>query len=829
MHTQNENEFSLTTILSACLFVFLILTACSSNNPYMPDKDRYKNINNGWKFTYDSVEGAEIPDFNDSAWRIVDLPHDWSIEDLPRQDSTHIGPFFKNSIGETATGYTVGGTGWYRNKLIFDSRYNDKQIFIQFDGVYMESDVWVNGKHAGFHPYGYTPFFYNITPFLNSAGKPNQIAVRVVNPGKNSRWYSGSGIYRNVWLTVTNPVYVDLFGVFITTPEVSHKKATVKIEITTMNKLNTDATVLLKSELISPSGITISSPDHKFEILRNDKNRVILEITVENPELWNLDTPDLYEVIIELRQSGEIVDRYQTKFGIRSIDFSSEEGFLLNGKSVLLKGACLHHDNGLLGAASFTRAEIRKVEIMKANGYNAIRTSHNPPSQIFLDACDSLGMLVIDEIFDMWERPKNSMDYHRYFKDWWESDVESMLLRDRNHPSVIMWSIGNEINERADSIGLEIARKMTDYVHATEPTRPVTQAICNFWDHPGRKWPDTAPAFEISDIGSYNYRWQQYEEDHKNYPNRILLGSESVAKEAFENWQLVEKYPWVIGDFIWTGMDYLGETGIGHTVYKVPSDTADEISLMPWPWFNAWCGDVDITGNKKPQSFYRDVVWRESKLEMAVHSPVPKGKLEQVHFWGWPDEEQKWNWPGHEGENLEVSIYSRCQKVRLELNGKLIGEKKITDSSNLTAVFNVNYESGELKAIGFNNDRLIETKSFKTTGPPNSIQLKPERNEIPANRNEIVYVKVEIVDAKGNIVPDADLPVELFITGTGELLAAGNASPNKMASFQKPNFSTFRGRGMAIIRCTGEPGKISIRAKSGNLKPSQVTVKVKPI
>ncbi|NJO68772.1 MAG: hypothetical protein HC830_05365 [Bacteroidetes bacterium] len=340
-------------------------------------------------------------------------------------------------------------------------------------------------------------------------------------------------------------------------------------------------------------------------------------------------------------------------FGIRSIHFDAANGFMLNGKKVLLKGGCMHHDNGFLGSATIDRAEERRVELMKAYGFNAIRTSHNPPSRQFLDACDRVGVLVIDEAFDMWERPKNPQDYHRFFKEWWQKDISSMVMRDRNHPSIIMWSIGNEINERADSSGLIITRKLADEVHRLDPTRPVTAAICSFWDHKNRPWSATAPAFALLDVGGYNYMWKAYEEDHLLYPDRIMAGTESLPLEAYENWKQVEKNSWVIGDFVWTAMDYMGETGIGNS--RLDNDPDNGFSRT-WTWFNAYCGDIDLCGFKKPQLYYRDVIWGNSNIEMMVHAPVPEGRKEIVSMWGWPEEWQNWNWNGSEGKLMQVRV-----------------------------------------------------------------------------------------------------------------------------------------------------------------------------
>jgi beta-galactosidase len=543
-------------------------------------------------------------------------------------------------------------------------------------------------------------------------------------------------------------------------------------------------------------------------------------ISIKNPAYWSIDSPNLYEAEITIQVKGKITDRYTQSFGIRSLVFSAEKGFLLNGSPVELKGGCLHHDNGLLGSAAFTRAEERRVEIMKKNGFNAIRTSHNPPSEAFLNACDRLGMLVIDEAFDMWERPKNPQDYHRFFKAWWKKDLEAMVMRDRNHPCVIMWSIGNEINERSDTSGLRIARALMSHIQQFDTTRTFTNAICEFWDIPGTPWEKTAGAFELLTVGGYNYQYLRYEADHEKFPQRIMMGTESVAKDAFNNWQMVEKHPYVIGDFIWTGMDYLGETGIGHTQYF--TEGQQDIFAMPWPWFNAWCGDIDIIGDKKSQMYYRDVIWGNSNLEMNVHAPVPEGKTEKISYWGWPDEYPTWNWIGKEDQILQVSVYTRGNKVKLFLNGREVGQKEVSVSSKLMATFDVPYEPGELKAVAFNNEREIATKVLRTTGVPSAIRLIADRTAIQADRNDLSFISVEIIDEFGQVVTDASVKVKLTLTGGGELIGSGNACPFDMESVGKTSINTFRGKALVIVRPFANAGTIQVKAEAEKLVASDI-------
>lgn len=798
------------------------LFSCSSNNKNTRSlKDRNVPFDLGWKFIRDSIPGAENTAFNDAAWKTVDLPHDFSMEIIADSaKAAHIGPFTKASEGGPSTGEVKGGTGWYRKHFTFDKSFNKKQVTLCFDGVYMLASVWVNGKKAGDHFYGYTPFSFDITQLLNQSGD-NIIAVEVKNPGKNSRWYSGSGIYRHVWLTVTNPLHIAENGVFITTNMPTKDTADIHLSVSVKNGGSSAIDAKVVTTIKNANGKTVDEKESELKTSSGNTASVEQLLKITSPDLWSLESPSLYTATVQVVSNSNVADSIDVRFGVRTISFSAENGFLLNGESVKMKGGCMHHDNGLLGSATFDRAEERRIEVMKANGFNAIRTSHNPPSKQFLEACDRLGMLVIDEAFDMWEHPKNPSDYSKFFKTNWKSDLESMILRDRNHPSVIFWSIGNEVYERADTSGVRIARQLASAVKSLDNTRPVTQAVCGFWDHPGMKWAATEPAFASLDVGGYNYQWMEYENDHKKFPSRIMMGTESFPIEAFENWQQVKKNSWVIGDFVWTGMDYLGESGIGHVFFD-----KHEFS-MPWPWYDSWCGDIDITGQKKAQSYYRDVVWKRSNLEMAVHSPVPAGKKEGVSGWGWPDEYQSWTWPGNEGKKLQVSVYSTCQEVRLELNGKVIGQKPVSDKTKLTARFDVPYAAGELKTTGLTDGKEVATKIFRTAGAPASIKMIADRNEIKANRNDLAYVTLEVLDKDGNLVPNADVKVKLSVSGDGELLASGNAAPNDMESFRNPLVKVYNGRCLAILRPFAAAGKIRLNAEADGLPGAMVEIVTK--
>lgn len=802
--------------LYCVIAVLVFFTSCSREKEQI---NREVNFNNDWKFIRADVENAQALDFDDVSWRTLDLPHDYSIEDLPEKEGVkEIGPFSEESAGGASTGHVMGGTAWYRKHFTLNKADENKVIQILFDGVYMNADFWINGKHLGNHPYGYTAFSYNLTDYVNPPGQNNVLAVQVKNEGKNSRWYSGSGIYRDVTLLKTNPVHVDLWGVYITTQEASEEKATVKVDIKLINEAEQDQAFTLKMKILDPEGKEVTHFSDEKQLTAESDYTFGQSFEITNNRLWSTENPDLYTLLVQLWDGKKLMDETTQKFGICTIDFSPENGFLLNGKSVLLKGGCMHHDNGPLGSAAFKTAEYRRVKTMKENGFNAIRTAHNPPSKLFLDACDELGMLVLDEAFDQWQRPKNPEDYNLFFDEWWAKDLESMVLRDRNHPSIIIWSIGNEINERADSSGLEIAQNLKNKILTMDNIRPVTQAVCHFWDHPGWEWDRTAPAFAQMDVHGYNYQWSNYEADHEKHPERIIVGTESFPLEAFENWQMVKKHPYVIGDFVWTGMDYLGESGIGHTKL----DTSKIGFLPPWPWFNAYCGDISILGYKKPQMYYRDVVWKNSELEIMVHAPVPEGRTEVVSMWGWPDEQKSWNWEGNERKLMEVLVYSRCDQVRLELNGKVIETKNISEETKLTAHFEVPYQPGELLAVGLNNGKEVVRQSLKTAGAPATLKITAE--QLRPENDDLAYFNVEILDENGMLVPNAEIPVDFEIQGNGKLQAVGNGNPTDMKSFQQPRVNTFRGKCQLIVRMGKEGGQISISAKSKGLEAGTITM-----
>ena len=783
--------------------------------------ERKTLFDNDWRFYRGCAKGAEQPFYNDAAWRTVDLPHDWSVEWLPEQIADSIiGPFSKASAGGFATGFVVGGEGWYRKSFIVAPEDAGKRHELYFEGIYNQSEIWINGKKAYHNIYGYTTFRFDITDYCKPAGEVNVIAVKVNNEGSNSRWYTGSGIYRHVWMVRTSKSHIEDWGTFIHTRSVEDNVANVLVSTTVINgKQHQDYTV--KVAMLTADGTVVADGEQAVSVAVGSKKELPFDLRVKNPALWSPDSPTLYNVSISLWNGKDKEDEYIVPFGIRTIRFSMKKGFELNGVSMKLRGACLHHDNGLLGSAAFDRAEERKVMLLKQNGFNALRGSHNPMSESLMNACDRLGLLVIDEAFDQWNGKKNSHDYHLYFKEWSAKDIRNLVLRDRNRPSVIMWSVGNEIKERASLRGKETTEYLKKEIHKYDATRPVTAGLNKQWDKEHKNMISLEHGIYHLDIIGYNYMWRFYGDKHKKYPKKLMFGSESVAMEAQGNWDAVEKYPFVIGDFIWTAMDYLGEAGIGNALEIDPQENVH--LFMDWPWFNGWCGDMDLLGVKKPASYYRDVIWHNRTISMGVERPVPEGKIKKVSFWGWKDEAMSWNFPGMEGKNLKVNVYTRAPKVRLYLNGEVVGEVK-TDEK-YSATFNVPYQPGTLKAVALKGKKELGIAEMKTIGEPVALRLTADRLQIKEGGQDLSYVMIEQVDKDGNVVMHSDRKVEITSWGDGgKVIASGTAHPQDLHSFQSMNPTLFGGRAMVIVRSGRETGKLTIRVKADGLKSSEVTI-----
>jgi beta-galactosidase len=819
MHSPKLNETHIQRrVLMAAVMLFALLAPARAGGGTTPfpaaaaqaTGERYAAVlfDFDWRFHKGGAQGAESRDFDDSGWRRLDLPHDWSIEDLPGTRS----PFDPEAISQVSGGFTTGGTGWYRKTFKVPESQKGKRIVILFDGVYMNAEVWLNGQLMGSHPYGYTSFWFDLTDKVKF-GDSNVLAVKVKNEGENSRWYSGSGIYRHVWLKTLEPTHLAQWGTYVTTPEVNGSSARVNVRTSVLNESDRPVRATLVTRILSPTGGEVARVEDSHTIEAKSEHGFDQSASVKSPALWSPDSPVLYTTVSEVYVDQQLTDRLETKFGIRTILFDARQGFLLNGKPLKLKGGCLHHDNGPLGARAYDRAEERRVELLKAAGYNALRLAHNPPSPAFLDACDRLGMMVIDEAFDMWREGKNPADYHLYFDEWWQRDVESMTERDRNHPSVIMWSIGNEIPSRAKPEVVSVAKALGDYVRRLDPTRPVTSAVNDMGENKD-------PYFATLDVAGYNYMKDKYEADHERVPHRVMVATESFPLEAFDYWMGVVDHPYVIGDFVWTAFDYIGEASIGWRGYWQEKNF--------YPWTLAYCGDIDICGWKRPQSYYRDALWKSDQVSIFVKPPrptfSPNPKRQPWSKWHWYDTVADWNWKGSENKPLEVNVYSSCEEVELFLNGHSLGRKPTTRSTRYTATWEVPYQAGVLRAVGYDGARQVNSAELRTADEPVRTKLSADRQRIKADGEDLSYVTVELVDARGVRNPKAENLVEFTVEGPGTIVGVGNANPVSTESYQQPRRKAWQGRCMVVIKSGTQGGNIVVKASARGLRPATLVI-----
>jgi len=812
----------------------------------------------GWKFYLGDASGAEAVSFADVSWRNVDLPHDWSIENKPEKDDP-------SGSGE---GFFPGGVGWYRKTFRAPAEWKGKRVNVEFDGVYRNATVYLNGHKLGTHAYGYTAFAFDLTQDLSFEGA-NVLAVRVDNSAQpNSRWYSGSGIYRHVRVVVTEPVHVAHWGVFVTTPEATSDSAKVSIRTWVENESAESAGVSVETVLLDEAGRKVGGTSSKLSVAPGKEEEAAQEITVDQPALWSPSSPAMYSTVSTIRQNGKVIDQVRTPFGIRSLSWSAEKGLLLNGKVVKLTGGSVHHDNGPLGAAAFERAEERRVELMKAAGMNAVRTAHNPPSSAFLDACDRIGLLVLDEPFDVWEAHKVKFDYGSDFDASWKQDVSSMVLRDRNHPSVVIWGIGNEIPELEVERGAVLGKQLAEHVRALDNTRPLTLAF------PGTTTKPTAEAvFSQLDITGYNYNiLPTYKKDHEQLPSRMMLTTESWPSKAFPLWEVSHDNPYVLGDLTWTAMDYLGESGIGAWQYGTPqqakmakgmegmmagtgmidqmftamangkdvmadmaknnSDPASkammELFFHPYPWHAAECGDLDLTGWRKPQSYYRDIIWNGGdRVYATVRLPETEEKKIIAIMWADYPTLPSWTWLGEEGKPLEVEVYSGAEKVQLFLNDKLIGEKPTGRAQEFKAVFPVPYAPGVLKAVGVRGDRVVAESVLRTSGQATKLRVSADRKMVDANGEDLSFVTVEAVDADGRPDLQASQDVQFSVSGPGLIAAVGNGDAQDADSYHSEHRKLYQGRALVVVRSSRKAGAIVLTARSSGLSEGAVTIEAR--
>ena len=750
----------------------------------------------GWQFTHRSA--LPLGSSKNGKTQTVDLPHDWDIFE---------GPVSGEGVTGTGGGWFEAGKGEYRKTF---KTPDGEVVKLHFEGVYQKAEVFVNGQKAGQHHYGYTPFTVDVTPYIYKNKKQtNEVVVKVDNSEQpNCRWYSGSGIYRHVWLETMPALHIAENGIFITTPEVNAEKARVQVDVTIANESQSDRNAT----------VVVCGAQLMVAVKAGESKTVSTTTMVNNPQLWSPESPTLYEAKVELKENGTTIDRQTAKYGIRTFSFDAERGFVLNGQKVLINGACVHHDDGVLGAMAFDDAEIRKVRQMKEAGFNLIRTSHNPTTRAFLDACDSIGMLVIDEAFDGWRTQKNPYDYSTVIDSCYREDIHAMVLRDRNHPSVISWSIGNEVIERKDIRVVYTARHMKKAIHEYDTTRPVTEALCA-WDS---DWEIYDPHAEVLDVVGYNYMIFKHASDHERDPKRVIWQTESYPRDAFKNWAVVNDFPYVVGDIVWTGLDYLGESGIGRYYYEGERPGEHWFDGGFPEWHGAYCGDIDITGWRKPISHYREVLWHnDTPLYLAVKEPDGyHGKIKETAWSVWPTWES-WTWPGWEGKPVEVEVYTHQPEVKLYLDDQLIGTKQVSRETEFKAVFSVSYKAGTLRA-----EAGGESVTLKTAGEPACLRLTPDRTTMTADGQSLTFITVEVVDKQGTPVPEATIPCEATIKGAGTLLAFASADLKDTEPYTSPRVKTWKSRALLVVRSTQKGGSINVSIKSA-LPTAGLTLKSK--
>ena len=762
------------------LFAFLFSTGLAAQTSQTLFDD-------GWTFSQD---GKTIS---------VNLPHDWDIYTAPNPESGATG---------TGGGWYAAGKGEYRKKF---ATPKGEIVKLHFEGVYQKAEVYVNGQKAGQHGYGYTPFTIDVTPYLFKGKRQNEVVVKVNNSEQpNCRWYSGSGIYRHVWLETMPALHIAENGVFVTTPKIEANKATVNVEVTVQNEGNSEQQSIVEVE-----------GQQKTVLLKaGESKKVDFSYTISNPHLWSPDDPYLYTANVKL---STLNSQLSTKYGIRSFSFDAEKGFVLNGKPMVLNGACVHHDDGVLGAMAFDAAEIRKVKLMKEAGFNLIRTSHNPTTRAFLDACDSIGMLVIGEAFDGWRTAKLKYDYSTMIDSCYREDIHAMVMRDRNHPSIISWSLGNEVIERKELRVVHTARLLKKAVLEIDDTRPITEALCA-WD---RDWEIYDPHFDVLDVAGYNYMIFKHASDHQRNPKRVMWQTESYPRDAFRNWATVNDHPYVVGDMVWTGLDYLGESGIGRYYYEGERPGESFAEGGQPDWHGAYCGDVDITGWRKPISHYREMLWdvkgqwsKANGLYMAVKEPNGyRGNIKETMWSVWPTWES-WNWtgstdykgeavPSWEGKPIDVEVYTKAPEVKLYLNDKLVGTKQVNRDTQFKAVFSIPYEVGVLRA-----EADGKSVTLATAGEPARLRLTADRNVIAAGGQDLAYITVEVVDKDGRVCPDAAIPCEAVVKGQGQLMAFASADLKDREPKTSSRVTTWKGRALLVVRSSKTKGKAQINIKS---------------
>jgi beta-galactosidase len=757
------------------------------------------SMDQNWFFSLENPTNAESSAFNDSAWRKLDVPHDWSIE----------GPFDEKNPAAGAGGFLPTGIGWYRKHFTLPADCSQKRSFIDFDGVMANSDVWINGFHLGKRPYGYVSFRYELTDHLNFGdNKTNVLAVRADNSAQPaSRWYAGAGIYRHVRLVVTDPVHVENWATFVTTPQASLTKARVEVKTVVTNQSSSASVLIMRWTIFSPDGKSLLAADsnpHRIASFAATEFRP--EFEIRNPKLWNLEHPTLYRLVAEIKTSAEaVLDRQTVCFGIREARYEAATGFWLNGQNLKIKGVCLHHDAGALGAAVPLRAWERRLEILKSLGCNAIRTAHNPPAPEFLDLCDRMGFLVMDEMFDCWTVGKNRYDYHLQFNEWSKIDARDTILRDRNHPCIVVYSAGNEIHDTPKAeIAKQILSGLVEVFHQNDPTRPVSQAL--FRPNVSHDY-DNGLA-DLLDVVGQNYRENEILAAHESKPVRKILGTENGHDRKV--WLALRDNPPYAGQFLWSGIDYLGES-------------------RRWPVMAVGSGLLDRTGAPRPRAFERQSWWSDKPMVYICRRVEPEGATPSDPGFNPLTRRQTQfsDWTPHNTEphNETVEVYSNCEQVELVLNKKSLGSKSLpADASPRT--WKVPFERGTIKAVGKNRSHIVATHELQTAGKASKILLKTERASLTADWDDLAYIEATVVDHDGILVPDASQQISFKVTGAGSIAAVDNGDNSSHESFQADQRRAYQGRCFAIVRAYAF-GNITLEASADGLNSAATKIRVR--
>lgn len=827
---------------------------------------RNQNIDREWQFNHGTYEGF-FSSQKDKEKRIVNLPHDYMIESEVTE----------NAAAGPASGYYTEGVACYTKYLMIPEEWKDEVVYLHFDGVMMNATVEINGSKAALQHNGYIPFSVNITPYIYF-GKQNRVTV-TVNPSMqpNSRWYSGAGIFRSVELGHFPKLHIANDGIYGYTKRIEYDQqgnpeyASLETSVELQNETLENKIALVEVFLTRDgSDEIVIGRKQKIQINPNTTETAYLKLTVDYPKLWDVDTPELYQLHARVTDLGvfkthfipneqKISDETSVLFGIKTITADVKHGLRINGKTVKLKGGCIHHDNGMLGAVSLYDSEYRKLSILKSIGFNAVRTTHNVPSSALMEACDRIGMYVFDEAFDAWGSMKQPGDYNQFFDTDWKKDLTAFIKRDRNHPSVIIWSIGNEIPERGGlNNGYTLATRLVEFVKKLDSSHPVSNAICSYWcgldDELGMEnmkkimgessedngslqnadggkndtsWEEYSEAFTNGlDIVGYNYMEDKYPVDHEMFPERVILGSENYPKEIGIRWPMVESTPYVIGDFTWTAFDYIGEAGIGKSVFLDKNDPMLKIgpfALMShssnYPWRLANDADVDINGKLCPQGAYRSVIWGSQETYLYSYDPAVYGKKELISNWGFTDVKKNWNWKNSESLPTQVVVFSNGDNVELLQNGVSVGNCKANErpAAELpkSFLFDLTYVPGELEAISYKNEEILSRDMLITTEKAEQLLLHAEKTNMKADGHSLIYVTIELVDKYGRHVPNNEVRVRGTIEGAGSLAAFGSANPVTDENYTVGEFTTYNGYAMAIVRSGYESGKciLSVAAK----------------